>query len=385
MIVSLRIVWHSNSPTNPTGYGKQTALFVPRIVELGHEIAAISAPYSFGGCPIEWNGIPILGCARDSAGNDVLPQNHEYLKADLTITLADAFGLEKCAGIMQDINVAMWFPVDCNPLGRGDAAVLRESQAIPIAMSNFGKGVLENEGAEPLYVPHGVNTEIYSPGDPMPYRDTVPGITEDTFVVGMVAMNRDPVRKGFQEQLLAFSVFHQHHPDSFLVIHSSPSSPTLNLNAMAVKLGITGAIAFPDSYPYELNLIGEEQMATWYRGLDVLSLCSYGEGFGLPLIEAQACGIPVITTEFSAMAELCGAGWSVTGTSWWSDGHQSWWLRPDVEDIVNAYEMAWRARESGNLPKKQARDFAMQYDADRVAELFWQPALEEIEERIASR
>ena len=38
MIVSLRMVWHSNSPLNPTGYGKMTALFVPRIIELGHEI-----------------------------------------------------------------------------------------------------------------------------------------------------------------------------------------------------------------------------------------------------------------------------------------------------------------------------------------------------------
>ena len=382
MIVSLRIVWHSNSPLNPTGYGKQTALFVPRIIELGHEVAAISAPYSFGGIPIEWNGIPITGCARDSAGNDILPQNHEYLKADLTITLADAFGLEKCASIMRDINVAMWFPVDCNPLGRGDAAVLRESQAIPIAMSLFGKGVLEAEGAEPLYVPHGVDTKVYSPGDGSAYRDMIPGITDDTFVIGMVAMNRDPVRKGFQEQLLAFSVFHSRHPDSFLVIHGSPGGGS-NLTAMANKLGISTAISFPDTYSYELNLISEEQLAGFYRGLDVLSMCSYGEGFGLPLIEAQACGIPVITTEFSAMAELCGAGWTVTGTSWWSDGHQSWWLRPDVEDIVNAYEMAWQAKERGDLPKTQAREFAMQYDTDRVAELFWAPALDEIEKRIS--
>ena len=50
---------------------------------------------------------------------------------------------------------------------------------------------------------------------------------------------------------------------------------------------------------------------------------------------------------------------------------------------MNAYEMAWRVREDGNLPKKQARDFAMQFDADRVAELLWKPTLDEIEKRIS--
>ena len=93
-------------------------------------------------------------------------------------------------------------------------------------------------------------------------------------------------------------------------------------------------------------------MAAWYNGLDVLSLCSYGEGFGLPLIEAQACGIPVVTTDASAMSELCGAGWLVSGTPFWTDGHQSWWVRPDAADITNAYEMAWQARENGKPPEE---------------------------------
>ena len=123
----MRIVWHSNSPTTNSGYGKQTALFVPRITSLGHEIAAIASPYSFGGSPIEWNGIPILGTARDIAGNDVILRNHEYFHADLTITFADPFGLLKAASELSQINLASWFPVDVSPVGYGDVTFLRES------------------------------------------------------------------------------------------------------------------------------------------------------------------------------------------------------------------------------------------------------------------
>lgn len=383
----MRLVWQSNSPTNNSGYGKQTALFVPRIASLGHEIVAISSPYTFGGAPIEWEGIPVLGIARDSMGNDTIVSNHEYCKADLTIVLADPFSLLKTAGLLEQINIAIWFPVDCVPLGKGDVTVLRESQAIPIAISRWGHDILSEEGAEPLYVPHGVDTNVFRPGDPAKYRETVPGITEETFVVGMVAMNRDPTRKGFQEQFLAFSRFHKRHPDSFLAVHSSPSSPNLNLTAMAARLGITTAVGFPDSYSYDLSLITDIQLASFYAGIDVLSCCSYGEGFGLPLIEAQACGIPVITTDASAMSELCGGGWLVSGTPFWTDGHQSWWTRPDVSDIEDAYEAAWEAKQDnsiGNI-RKSAYEFAQNYEVNHVFENYWKPALARLEEVISEQ
>lgn len=379
----MRLVWHSNSPTTNSGYGKITALFVPRIAALGHEIAAIASPYSFSGSPIMWNDIPVLGNARDTAGNDVILQNHEFAQADLTIVLADPFGLLRSAEGLKQIRVAFWFPVDCQPLGNGDVTVLRESAGIPVAMSRFGTRVLADEGAEPLYVPLAVDTSVYRPGDPHVYRDTLPGVTDETLVIGICAMNRDP-RKGLPEQLLAFSRFHARHPDSVLAIHSAPrANPGFSLKGMADQLGISNAVAWPDPYSYDLGLITEEQMATWFNGIDVLSACSYGEGFGLPLIEAQACGIPVITTDASAMSELCGAGWLVSGSPWWTDGHQSWWARPDVTDIDQAYEAAFHARSRGELPKKPAYDFAQQYDADAVFERYWKPVLAELEERIS--
>jgi glycosyltransferase involved in cell wall biosynthesis len=332
---------------------------------------------------LEWEGFPVLPCARDTAGNDIITANYEYFGADLMITLCDPFGLLKSAPELKQLNLAMWFPVDTDPLGEGDVAVLRESQAVPIAISRFGERILRYEGAEPLYVPHGVDTEIFCPGDPEPYRDTVPGIGKDTFVIGLCAMNRDPNRKAFAEQMLAFARFHARHPDSFLALHTTPvANPGLNLHGMAARLGISGAIGFPDGYSYDMGMITREQLAAWYRGLDVLSLCSYGEGFGLPLIEAQACGIPVITTDGSAMSELCGGGWTVAGTPFWAAGHGAWWQRPEADDIEQAYEMAFLAREEGQLPCKPAYDFAQLFDADRVFDQYWIPVIRALEERI---
>ena len=42
------------------------------------------------------------------------------------------------------------------------------------------------------------------------------------------------------------------------------------------------------------------------RGADALALVSLSEGFGLPVIEAMACGTPVITSNCSSLAEVAG-------------------------------------------------------------------------------
>jgi glycosyltransferase involved in cell wall biosynthesis len=378
----MKILFHANAPWAPAGYAVQCALFVPRIAALGHEII-ISAPYSFGGAPITWDGYTVLPAVRDQCGNDVLVANYRFHGCDLLLTLCDPFGLLTCARDLAGLNAAMWFPVDCDPLGEADATVLRDSQAIPVAMSRFGQRVLHGDGADAsLFVPHGVDTALFTPGDPALYREGAE-IGPDTFVIGICAMNRDQIRKGLHEQMLAFAQFHEKHPDSVLAMNTAPfANPGLNLAGMACRLGITDAVRFPDDYAFAAGLIGREQLATWYQGLDILSNCSYGEGFGLPVIEAQACGVPVVCTDCSAMSELCGAGWTVSGTPFWAPGSGSWWTRPTTSDIVDAYEAAWQAREDGTMPNAQARAFAEQYDAGRVTTLYWKPVLADLESRV---
>jgi glycosyltransferase involved in cell wall biosynthesis len=380
--------WDSNSPILTSAYALQTALFVPRINKLtSHRVVFISAPYSGSGKAIEWEGIPVLPAVRDVAGCDVLTAHYERFKADALISLADPFGKLKCAKELAQVNWFPWAPVDCTPVGIGDVTVFRESGATPIAMSRFGEAQLRNEGLSPLYCPHAVDTQVFRPtGDPQAYRDTVPGIGPDTFVIGIVGVNRGR-RKAFDRQLAAFARFHADHPDSFLALHTAPGGDpaAVNLNGLRTRLGITGGSDFPDSYLYDTCQISVPNMNDFYNGIDVLSMASRGEGFGVPLIEAQAAGTPVICTDASAMTELCGAGWLVSGRREWEDGHCAWWCDPDEDDILDAYEAAWQAREDGQMEAlgKSARAFAMQYDVDLVFEQYMIPVLDAIEERIS--
>ena len=57
-----------------------------------------------------------------------------------------------------------------------------------------------------------------------------------------------------------------------------------------------------------LGRLGDEELAEAYRQCDVLVFVSLFEGFGLPILEAQATGRPVITSNRSSMPEVAGEG-----------------------------------------------------------------------------
>ena len=55
-----------------------------------------------------------------------------------------------------------------------------------------------------------------------------------------------------------------------------------------------------------LGEVGDDELASLYRGARCLVYASLYEGFGIPVAEALACGCPVVTTAGSPMAELAG-------------------------------------------------------------------------------
>jgi glycosyltransferase involved in cell wall biosynthesis len=57
----------------------------------------------------------------------------------------------------------------------------------------------------------------------------------------------------------------------------------------------------------ELINVSDEDLHALYSGADALLFPSFQEGFGWPIIEAQACGCPVVTTNRPPMTEIGGS------------------------------------------------------------------------------
>ena len=131
------------------------------------------------------------------------------------------------------------------------------------------------------------------------------------------------------------------------------------------------------------NILGysDPVMATVYSAMDVLSSATMGEGFGVPIIEAQACGVPVIVGDWTSMPELVGAGWTVSAHERVLTPMGAYQYLPTVEGVLEAMEAAYAARGDSAL-RLAARAKAEEYDADTVTERYWIPALARINEQL---
>lgn len=381
----MRIQWYSNAPWSSVGYGVQTRLFAPRINRLGYPVS-IFAFYGLEGAMLNWqDGIPVYPRAFHPYGADITAAHAAHFDADIILSLMDAWVNQPEQ--MQGRRWVPWFPIDMEP---APPPVLRNVQRAfhRIAMSQFGMRMLENAGLSCSYVPHGVETDTFKPkpAEAIEWRKAAK-VDPDTFLVGMVAANKgNPSRKAFPEQLEGFAQFHRRHPDSVLYLHTlmGQEQGGVNLPEVCDQFGIRDSVRFCDQY---LNLIGfnDGYMSTAYSAMDVLLSVTMGEGFGIPIIEAQACGTPVIVGDWTAMPELCFSGWKVSRDEAhkWYTPLGSYQYLPSAGAIADRLDAAYNARTNQNYAD-WARTGAMDYDADRITEVYWRPLLEQIAAEITA-
>ncbi len=373
----LKLLIHSNAAFVGSGYGQQTGLFSQLLKQAGHEVI-VSAFFGIQGAELTANGIRHLPRGLDPWGNDVLPLHYETFKPDVLLTLIDIWVLRP--EVLAKVPVTAWTPVDHDPIPPAVAAALKQV-AQPWAMSRFGEREMKRVGLSPDYVPHGVDTEAFHPIDRADARQKL-GVDEGAFFAVSVAANKGwPSRKSLDRLLKAWARFVERHPDSLLYLHTLPGDQQggIDLVELAGFYGVPEkALRFPDVYRMLRGSYGPTELNLLYNAADVMVLPSAGGGFEIPLVEAQACGTPVVTTAFTAMAELVGPGYGIVvdrfdGTWFTEQGSEQANVLPG--QILTGLEWAFERRGDLKL-RAEARDFAMAYDAKHVLDTYMLPALE---------
>lgn len=380
----MRIAWFSNSPWAGTGYSVQTAEVLPRLKAAGHEVASVSN-YGLAGAVLDWNGIPVLPMGYDAWSNDIGGAH----VANWTqgkgwgVVLYDAWVIK--GPLWNDTPLAFWVPVDHDPAPAEVVNTFRQGNAprVAIAMSRFGEDRLKKAGlTDVLYAPHSVNTNMFTPDGPN-FRAKF-DIPEDAHLTIVNAANKGiPPRKSWPELFAAWAIFARKHPDAWLYLHTEQMGLAggVNLPRLMSATGVpTDRVRIVPQYQYRAGIPTEEMPAIYRMGDAVLSP-SRGEGFGVPVIEAQACGVPVIVSNWTAQPELVGAGWTVGGQPEWNEPMGSWFLCPNIGQIVEALEDSYQAKGSAEN-KAKAREFALGYDTDKVFDEHWRPILANLEERL---
>jgi glycosyltransferase involved in cell wall biosynthesis len=376
----------SNSPHAATGYGVQVQLLVERLIRHGLHTAVISN-YGLEGA------IDTIKTKHGNAahyprgmtlyGEDVIPVWYEKHIAEkpnqkhLLMPIYDAWVYNK---LKFEHPIYPWVPLDHVTLPPAVGEFLSRENVKPITMSPHGYRQLAKANIESVYIPHAVDTQIMGKTttiEGVPTRKFM-GIAEDTFLVSMVAANKANGilhRKALSEQIMAFAMFHKKYPDSHLYLHMEPAPImggfSVELLLQAVGLG-DGTVTIADSNQLRIGY-PTQTLAAIYTASDVLLAATYGEGFGVPVIEAQACGTRVITSNWAATQDLVGEdSFLVEGQPFWDEPQKAFYHIPSIGSMVEALELAYKAERGFSTA---SRKFALDFDVETVWEKYWLPFL----------
>lgn len=380
----LRMLFNSNAPWATSGYSMQMAELLPRITKLGYSVAQNDF-FGLQGGKLEVNGVTHYPTINHVYGSDAMVLHGKDFKADVVFTLQDIWVLHP-DDLAKTNHWIPILPIDQDPVPNNVLDKLRFAYKV-ITYAKFGQKQLLDKGIFSTYIPHTVDTKIYKPMDKVK-RKQAAGLPTDCFLVGMVAANKDnPPRKSFQEVMDSFKMFLAVEPKAILYIHTNPQFPGgFPIDEYARFIGIQDRVIFPDAYQMNYNM-GKSEMAMVYNTFDVLMAPSASEGFCVPLIEAQACGVPVITNRFTSMEELClhektGYLCDVGYKRFVASG--SYWGIPSVQSIFDNL-VSIHKRNTIEMGKEARKFMVENFDSDTVFKEKWVPYFEDLENELVPK
>jgi glycosyltransferase involved in cell wall biosynthesis len=161
-------------------------------------------------------------------------------------------------------------------------------------------------------------------------------------------------RKNIPLLVRAFAKVRQQLPGLKLVLAGGKGWGYENIFAEVVQLGLKEEVLFPGFIP-------SEEQALWYGAAELFVYPSRYEGFGLPPLEAMACGTPVITSNAASLREVVGTAGSTV------DPHDEQGLVEVMEQLLTDGVLHAERRNAG---LEQATTFRWEVSACTQAEVY---------------
>lgn len=321
------VLWVSDSPNMPTGYGVQTAHVCKGIAEKGWNLNCIGGQHV--GMPIRTPILDILPGAYMNTGYGSSTAHYHIKNYDpkYVISLSDLWATGYLQGINRKIGSRYWswihwLPVDGYVYGKQWQEFYNVIDVL-VAMSKFGYNQLSKDKpddarTELTYIPHGIDTNHYRYMSENERKEIkfqmgehleIPDF-EDKFVI--LTVGRNQPRKDFPTTAEVMKKINEKYDDIFWLIHASPNDPAGNNLYWVLQQNEilynrekkTGCVGFTNLISNPFFGISSKDMTRLYNVADIHLLPTKGEGFGVPIVESLAAGIPNILTNSTTSPEF---------------------------------------------------------------------------------
>lgn len=293
-----------------SGYGRISMEVNTRLHKRGINVMAASLYYD-GLLPPNLDGQALPYWVGSLAGKDWVQAAISLINAyqpDIVHVVQDAPYAEAIRNAPVDWSRYAFMvttPVDGAPVHPSWVNMLRGAQGV-LSISQFGVDTHKASGISSELCRPGVDANGFfqlPDGQRAALRARV-NIAPDAFVVGCMAQNQG--RKDIPDMLRAFFAFAADKPTSRLFLDMDALSPAgWDIGAVCQQQGwdMSKLIFRADAQRAGIVTLRER-----YNLLDCHMVISHREGYGLPLVEAQACGVVSIALDYCSGTEICGDG-----------------------------------------------------------------------------
>ena len=310
----------SDSPFITTGYSDQAKKLTNYLIECGHEVHWLANGHI--GKTIDYAKMEdgteikckVYGRLNHQYFADMISDHLKKTNSDIFFIILDTFMLH---GDPNNPNNGWFLKIDHSPakaifwypsdggggMPKGCDLILKKCD-LSIAYSKFAqKQVKDYYNLDTEYIPLGTEPErFYRLPDEQRNAIRVKWNLADKFVVGVVARNQP--RKFLDRTIKAFRFLADKVPNAVLLLHTDPNDQAApwKMSSLIKRYNLENRVLFTGMNA--MNSFDWNQMNEVYNAMDCFFLSTSGEGWGIPLVEAMSCKVPVVATNYTTIQEI---------------------------------------------------------------------------------
>jgi glycosyltransferase involved in cell wall biosynthesis len=320
----MKIFVISDSPYLYTGLARVSKNVIRGLSDAGHEVVV-------GGWGWDQLAYPLNDKSQwvyrdDETGKEhiafPLPKDSEKLliftyevlkqiKCDAVFTIGDYWDFDGFHMLKQKLDYSFkwitYYTIESHPINEKYIPIFNYMDVI-FSPSKYGKEVIERDtGNECVYAPYGVDHKCFYRLDEE-YIQNQRKIRNLEGKFRFINVSKNQHRKNLPAFMEALKLANEVDDRIVGYMHTNSEkkvSKQIHLENLVKRFGIQDILSFPNK---KLSIdIGYEDsdLNVEYNCSDALVVSSVAEGFCLPLLEAHACGLPIVGTNCSTIPELC--------------------------------------------------------------------------------
>lgn len=322
----MKVLWVGDAGCS-TGFARCTHAACDALHAKGHEVHVLGMNF-FGDPAVHaqhpypiYPSVNLADGGKDLFGEGRLPRMIKRVNPDVVVFLNDPWNIPQYLNRMlnelggadvqkfEDLErppLVGWLAVDaCNQRGKNLNYLDHVVTWTEFGMAELRTGGYEGDGD---IVGLGVDSWLFQPKPRDLARERVvpEHVPRDAYIVGAVGRNQPRKRLDLAIRYVAEWIHSFNVENAYLYLHVAPTGDSgCDLQSVATHYGISDRLILATP---AVGVGAPEELMPWvYSSFNVYLTTTSGEGWGLPTLEAMACGVPTIVPDFAALGEWTGS------------------------------------------------------------------------------